>query len=330
MELVSILRQLWRRKLLVFLVFLMAVCVAIWSGYKIPSMEKRGLALGAASSQILVDSPASTLVEGADGGELTTLSTRARVYAQYLSSLEARDQISKISGVPARLISLSGPFSTDIPRNTYQPNPSEARANDILKEGAGYRLIFDAQDGVPIITVSAQAPNADAAIKIARASYVALKQYVDVLQREADAVPAKPLPKGATAAPIMPDRGVTVRQLGAPEGGTIGSGNGKILMIFAFLAVMAVGCGLIAILPGMARHWRLLERAERLVDEGLDGEVAVPATAAIGPDDPLRFGARANLRAEHPSGNGGNGAPLTADEVRLAEEAARRRSASWR
>jgi hypothetical protein len=328
MELVSIFRQLWRRKLLVFLAFLVAVCVAIWSGYKIPSMEKRGLALGAASSQILVDSPASTLVEGADGGELTTLSTRARVYAQYLSSLEARDQISKISGVPARLISLSGPFSTDIPRNTYQNQPSEARANDILKEGAGYRLIFDAQDGVPIITVSAQAPDAQAAIKIARAAFVALKQYVDVLKKEADAVPVQPLPKGATAAPIAPDRGVTVRQLGAPEGGTIGSGNGKLLMIFAFLAVMIVGCALIAILPGMARHWRLLERAERLVDEGLDGQAAPAAATAA--DDPLRFGARPTLRSEHATGNGGNGAPLTPDEARQAEEAARQRAASWR
>jgi hypothetical protein len=331
MELVSIIRQLWRRKLLVFLVFIVAVCVAIFSAYKVPSMQKRGLSLGAASSQILIDSPASTLVEGADGGTLTTLSTRARVYAQYLSSLEARDQISKISGVPARLISLSGPFSTDIPRNTYQNQPSEARANDVLKEGAGYRLIFDAQDGVPIITVSAQAPTADAAIKIARASCVALKQYVDKLRVEADAVPVKPLPKGATAAPVTPDPGVTVRQLGQPEGGTIGGGNGKLLMVFVFFVVMAIGCALIAVLPGMARHWRLLERAERLVDEGLDGELSVPAAApapvATASDDPLRFGARPSIRTEH---NGGNGAPLTPDEVRLAEEAARQRAASWR
>jgi hypothetical protein len=332
MELVSIIRQLWQRKLLVLLVFLVAVGVSIASAYKVPSMQKRGLQLGAASSQILVDSPASTLVEGADGGTLTTLSTRARVYAQYLSSLEARDQISKISGVPARVISLSGPFSTDIPRNTYQNQPSEARANDILKEGAGYRLIFDAQDGVPIITVSAQAPTAQAAIGIARAAFVALKQYVDKLRIEADAVPVTPLPKGVTAAPVTPDPGVTVRQLGAPEGGTIGAGNSKILMIFVFILVLALGCALIAILPGMARHWRLLDRAERLVD-GLGDEVAGPSapSPAAASDDPLRYGARPTLRVDNLSGNGGNGAPLTPAEIREAEEAAaRQRAASWR
>jgi hypothetical protein len=295
MEFVSILRQLSRRKLLVFLVLLAAVGVAIASAYKIPSMQKRGLALGAASSQILVDSPASTLVEGAEAGQLTTLSTRARVYAQFLSSLQARDAISKASGIPARAIATHGPFSTDVPRNTYQPQPSEARANDVLKEGQGYRLVFDAQDGVPIITVSAQAPTAQGAIALARASFVTLKHYVDELQREADAVPVKPLPKGVTAAPIVPDNGVTVRELGAPEGGTIGAGNGKILMFFAFFGVMAVGCAAIAILPGMARHWRLLDQAELLIEH----PGSVPAAVQTnGSDEALRFGARSSRRLD--------------------------------
>jgi hypothetical protein len=316
MEFVSILRELWRRKLLVTLVVIVALCVAVSSAYKVPSMEKRGLQLGAASSQILVDSPASTLVEGAESGQLTTLATRARVYAQYLSSLEARDDISRFSHVPARLISLSGPFSTDIGRVNYQPQPSEARANDILKEGAGYRLIFDAQDGVPIITVSAQAPTADAAVRISRAAFVALKQYVDRLQREADAVPVKPLPKGVTAAPITPDTGVTVRQLGAPEGGTIGGGNGKILMVFAFIGVMVLGCAMIAILPGMARHWRLLERAESLLDD--PEALTAPAHANGNSDDALRFGARP---ARRPDGT-------LADEVVEPDDAAAKRTAS--
>jgi hypothetical protein len=314
MELVSIIRQLWRRKLLVVLAFLVALCVSIWSAYKVPSMEKRGLQLGAASSQILVDSPASTLVEGVDANQLTTLSTRARVYAQYLASLQARDVIGQASGIPPRYIKTSGPFSSDISRNNYQNQSSESRANDVLKEGAGYRLVFDAQEGVPIISVSAQAPTADAAIKLAKASFVALNQYVEKLQREADAVPEKELPKGVTPQ-VSTDNGVRVRQLGDPEGGTIGGGNGKILMVFVFLAVFLLGCALIAILPGMARHWRLLDRAEQLVEESADA----PAAS----EDPLRFGGRGSLRL----GNG-NGVPVGADED--LEPEAPRRSSAWR
>lgn len=317
MELVSIIRQLWRRKLLVVLVALVAVCVAIWSAYKVPSMEKRGLQLGAASSQILVDSPASTLVEGVDANQLTTLSTRARVYAQYLASLQARDAIAKASGIPSLAIKVSGPFSSDISRNNYQNQPSESRANDVLKEGAGYRLVFDAQEGVPIISVSAQAPTAEAAIKLAQASFVALNEYVDKLQREADAVPEKEVPKGGVAPQVSTDNGVRVRQLGAPEGGTIGSGNGKILMVFVFLAVFLFGCALIAILPGMARHWRLLDRAEQLVEESADAPA--PGTS----EDPLRFGGRGALRLDN-----GNGHPVGADEVLEPEEP--RRTSAWR
>ena len=316
MELVSIIRQLWRRKLLVVLVALIAVCVAIWSAYKVPSMEKRGLQLGAASSQILVDSPASTLVEGVDANQLTTLATRARVYAQYLASLQARDAIGRASGIPPRYIKTSGPFSSDISRNNYQNQSSESRASDVLKEGAGYRLVFDAQEGVPIISVSAQAPTAEAAVKLAQASFVALNQYVDKLQREAEAVPEKPLPKGAEPQ-VSTDNGVRVRQLGDPEGGTIGGGNGKILMVFVFLAVFLFGCALIAILPGMARHWRLLDRAERLVEESADAPA--PGTS----EDPLRFGGRGALRLDN-----GNGHPAGADEVLEPEEP--RRTSAWR
>jgi hypothetical protein len=316
MELVSIIRQLWRRKLLVVLVALVAVCVAIWSAYKVPSMEKRGLQLGAASSQILVDSPASTLVEGVDANQLTTLSTRARVYAQYLASLQARDAIAKATGIPSRAIRVSGPFSSDISRNNYSNQSSESRAGDVLKEGAGYRLVFDAQEGVPIITVSAQAPTADAAVKLAQASFVALSVYVDKLQREADAIPEKEVPKGATAQ-VSTDNGVRVRQLGDPEGGTIGGGNGKILMVFVFLAVFLFGCALIAILPGMARHWRLLDRAEQLVEESADAPA--PGTS----EDPLRFGGRGALRL----GNG-NGHPAGADEDLQPDEP--RRTSAWR
>jgi len=324
MELVSIIRQLWRRKLLVLLVLLVAFCVAIWSTYKVPSMEKRGLQLGAASSQILVDSPASTLVEGVDANQLTTLSTRARVYAQYLSSLQARDEIAKASGIPARAIKTSGPFSSDIPRVNYQNQPSESRANDVLKEGAGYRLIFDAQEGVPIITVSAQAPTAQAAIKLARASFVALNQYVQKLQREADAIPEKPLPKGAIPQ-VTTDNGVQVRQLGDPEGGTIGSGNGKILMVFVFLAVALLGCALIAILPGMARHWSLLDRAEQLVEESADAPAAAEAPAYVptASEDPLRFGSRGAVRLDN-----GNGHSVGPDEVLEPDQP--RRTSAWR
>ena len=64
-------------------------------------MQARCFSLAPRSSQILVDSPASTLVQGADSGQISTLSMRALVFAQYLSSLEAREEIARASGITA-------------------------------------------------------------------------------------------------------------------------------------------------------------------------------------------------------------------------------------
>jgi len=135
MEIVGALKEVWNRKGLLAIVAVVAIAAALLSAYKLPSFEKRSVAMGAAASQILVDSPASTLVEGAESGALTTLAARAQVYAQYLSSLEARSEIAKVSGIPAAAISTSGPFSPDTGRVNYEPQPSEVRANDILKRG---------------------------------------------------------------------------------------------------------------------------------------------------------------------------------------------------
>ena len=53
-----------------------------------------------------------------------------------------------------------------------------------------------------------------------------------------------------------------MRQLGAPEGGTIGGSNDKFLMILAFLSVAALGCVLILTFPRLVQRWRSLDEAE--------------------------------------------------------------------
>jgi capsular polysaccharide biosynthesis protein len=243
-EVASILRDLWRRRVLIVVLVVLGILAALLTSYKLPSFQKRSLQLGAASSQILVDSPDSTLVSGGD--QLGILATRSRIFAQYLSSPEARQAISQASGIPARQIIAKGPFSTDTGAVQYEPAPAEVRSKQIVDEKSGYRLIFTSQQDVPIISVASQAPSADAARKLASASFVALKRYVTQLQSEGGS--------GST--------NVLVRQLGEPEAGTVGGGNNIILMIFAFIAVVGTGCVLIPIAAGVARNWRMLDDAD--------------------------------------------------------------------
>jgi hypothetical protein len=251
MALVEIARELWQRKFLVGLVVVLALFAAILSAYRFspapPSFEKRSLTVAAASSQILVDSTNSTLVTGAEAGELDALATRAKIYGQYLSSLAAREEIARRVGVPPETISTSGPFSPATGQQEYAAQPSGERADELLQEGAGNRLVFTAQEGVPILTVSAQAATTDRAVALAAASFETLKAYVDKLR--------------ASGKPVR--QGVTVRQLGAPEGGTLGGSNNLILMVLAFLLVFGLGCAAILVLPTFVARWRALNKLDR-------------------------------------------------------------------
>lgn len=250
MEPVEAIRQLWSRKLLIGLVLAFATLVAILSAYSLSlspfGLKSRALTVGAASSQILIDSPKSALVDGASLGTFEVLSTRAKIYGEYLSSLAARKEIAKIAGVPASSISSSGPFSSATGQNSYESQNSEDRANEILQEGAQSRLVFTGQEGVPILTVDAQASTANKAVDLANASFVTLQHYVTSLTIDGEDV----------------KRGVIVRELGAPEGGTIGGGNDAILMALAFLAVTAMGCAAILVVPRFTQRWRSLNQAE--------------------------------------------------------------------
>lgn len=247
MALVETIRQLWQRKMLVALVLALAIGAAILSAYRVglspPELQKRSLSVAAASSQILVDSPQSTLVAGADLGTFDALATRAKIYGQYLASPAARQEIADRAGVPARSISTSGPFSAATGQNTYSSQSSEERSGELLQEGATNRLVFIAQEGVPILTVESQAADSDTAIALAEASFGTLVHYVDSLR--ADGKPVR--------------HGVTVRELGAPEGGTLGGSNNMILMALAFLVVFGLGCAAILLVPTFAQRWRALD-----------------------------------------------------------------------
>jgi hypothetical protein len=99
---------------------------------------------------------------------------------------------------------------------------------------------------VPILTVDAQAATTETALALASASFATLRNYVHSL--EADGAPVR--------------HGVTVRELGAPEGGTLGGSNNLILMVLAFFLVFGLGCAAILLVPSFAQRWRALDDVE--------------------------------------------------------------------
>ena len=243
MDLIRILNELWSRRLWVVAAVAIAGLVGLSTAYKRPSLEIRAELVGAASSQVLIDSSTSAIgdVERDPG----PLANRAVVLAQYMSSAEARTQIAERMDLAPTQIAANGPFSSLTDRSTYQAVPAGPRANQLTEENAVYRLVFDAQLELPIISIYTQAPDAESAIALASASTEVLSGYV------------KELDEG-----IPPTRRITVSSLGAPEGGTISDGANPTLAFLAFLGVLIVLCALIVLGSGLARQWQEMKWAE--------------------------------------------------------------------
>jgi hypothetical protein len=274
MEIVGFVRTLLQRKLVLGILLALATLAALMTAFRIgpDGIERRSVAVGAATSQILVDSAESTLVEGAGSDQIAALGTRARVYAQYLSSRDAVNQIAADMKVDPRLITAHGPFSEGTGIQDYDQQGAESRARDLVDEGKEYRLVFEAQEDVPIITVYATGPAAEQALALAQASFHVLQGYIARLKVDAKEA-AKNAPPAKVAVPtstVPLVENIVVRELGEPEGGLVGGSADLVLMVLAFLAVFGIGCIVVAASSGFMRHWRLAGEMERIGAEADD------------------------------------------------------------
>ena len=89
-----------------------------------------------------------------------------------------------MSGGPPGAIDAKGPFNVNQPRAQREPT-AERRASQLRFERSDYRLRFDSEPNLPLVTILAQAPTIAKARQMANASATALADYVeDVQSRE--------------------------------------------------------------------------------------------------------------------------------------------------
>lgn len=228
MEQARILRTLWSRRGLVALGALVALVAALLSVSRVgllpPSLESRTNVFATASTQILVDTPSSAFVDLSN--ETEPLQTRAGVFARFLTSPVAIALIAREAGLPADAIEAQGPYEQNLP--PFQQEPSAAqRSTQILGEGALYRLRFENNPELPIVSVFAQAPSREAAIALAAAAPAALRAYVERIQEQ------QHTPAG---------RRVEIRKLGHATGGVVNEGAGRQIAALVFVVVFVGWC----------------------------------------------------------------------------------------
>ncbi len=241
LDTVTILRDLWHRRLLVVAVAIVAVLAGMAVVYKVtvpPTFESRKYEVGVATASILVDTPNSQVVEVAPKGS-DTLGVRANLLASLMTDGEVKAAIARGAGLDPDDLVASSTSTRDQavtkPKSRYAP----MLTTSVVTDNDGVEL--------PIIGIEAQARDATTAAKLADAAVVGLRDYLD----------------STAAAQRIPDaKRLKVSGLGETQAQTVARGPKNLVALAVVLLVFGLGCA--AILAGLAlrRGWRAAVEAE--------------------------------------------------------------------
>jgi hypothetical protein len=262
-----ILRDLWRRRILVGCAALLAVLAGTAVAYRIsfpPKLESRKYEVGVATTRILVDTPSSQVVEVAPKGS-DTLGVRANLLASLMVDGVVKTAIARRAGLRPDQLEGAGQNGAP-PKGGPRANVLTAR---VLTNTVGLEL--------PIIEIGTQSPDPAQAARLANAAVAGLRDYLDS-QAAVEKVP--------NASRLR------VSGLGAAQARQAVRGPKRVVALAATILVFLTLNGLILASIALIRGWRAaaeedesLEGAEPRDDERLDPsarESAWPAERSSG------------------------------------------------
>ena len=219
-------RALWRRRILVSLGAVLAFAVAV----KVGAGVSDGRAL--AKVGVLLDTPQSQLTN-VDPPRVESLTWRANVLSLLLATEPARRQLAREAGIPAQQLAvvdsdLATPIvPASLPATAAAANPGEV-----------YLLSVHSDAMIPLISLDAQAPDREAAARLAEAAAHVLK---------ISAAPADlPEARSFIAEPIGP---ITTRSVAA--------GHRTLRMLGVAIVLFGLWCVGIVLVSAIARSMRL-------------------------------------------------------------------------
>ena len=247
METVTILRELWRRRLLVVLAALVAIFVGLALTYRLSlPPESRQYEVGVASTRILVDTPNSQVVDVAPRGS-ETLGTRANLLANLMTQGKVKAAIADRAGLSPKRVLASAESAGGAETGTVSAEPT---AKDHVLTT---RLVANADgEPLPIIEIEAQAPSAAGAGRLAEAAVAGLDSYLD---------------SKAAVEEVSDARRLRVTGMGAPVVREAVRGPGRAIALGAAVFVFLAGCAAILIGSALVRGWRSASAHEAGVPE---------------------------------------------------------------
>jgi hypothetical protein len=259
-DLIYALRTLRRRWLWALIGLVPAAYLALSSAYHVgPSgLKKKSLEFGAAQTQVLIDSKKSSLAYA--GSDIGGFSSRAQIFSQFMQINPVKQEIAQKLGVKPNQIAVTIPSTTPgLPSSFTQPSATQ-RSNGLLQESNALQLLVVSQPSLPLISLYAQGPTAQAAAALANDAANALRNYVDSLR--SGQAPQAQTPVAINGFQLTQ---VRVHQLGAATGGMVDTGTSKKVVILTFLGLLVLDLILVILISGFVDKWRLREEVQAAV-----------------------------------------------------------------
>jgi hypothetical protein len=244
-------RMLWRLRMGVFACAALGLLVAVWSVAKVslfpPELTPRALEMATASTQVVVDTPRSTLLDLRQDNYLETLTNRAVLLGNVMAIGRVRTAIADRARIPAEALEVTPPLTQKQPR-ALAAFGNDRQTTDILKLNDRYRLKIHVNPTVPVLYIYAQTPSAASAEALANAAVDAMRGYLSRL--------------GQSRGTPETER-IRVAQLGQARGEVINAGIEWQVAFLAFLMTFAASCATLIFVSRVKDGWRLAAVSER-------------------------------------------------------------------
>jgi hypothetical protein len=246
MEVLGLLRVLWRRRLLVLVGAAAAVALGVAVGGT-PSTSS-----GFAHARVLVDTPRSQLVDTAPIGA-DTLTWRASLMAHLIAGEPAKERLARRLGIrPDELAVVDPALSAPQIGSSLPKSASELAGMTAVP----YVLTVYLQNTtLPVISVEAVAPDREAAARLAAAAEEVLKADVPPPQPE-PAVTDEEAESDAFRSDLSELQPFVVREVGSVRARTVVTGGLPMKAVAAAIVVFGLWTMAVAFLPLVARLLR--------------------------------------------------------------------------
>lgn len=245
-------RRLWAMRGWVALCTTFALAAAVWSVADVSvsplALTPRHLQMATANTQVIVDTPKSTLVDiRQDTYSIDALTNRALLLGNVMASPEVRADIARRAHVPFDQLQVVPPLTPKQPRVLSEAG-NEKHTTDILKLNGKYRLYVRANPTVPFLQIYSQTPDAGSAAALANAAVSGIEVYLENL---------------ALSTKTPANQQIRLTQLGQARGAVVNRGIEWRFALLAFFVAFALSCGTVIWTQRVREGWRLASLAEQ-------------------------------------------------------------------